>query len=64
VFVVARSERTAGAAPAALEQQDSATVAGRLARISDDPFAVPRIEIERADTLPRFLRKLWFGAAP
>jgi peptidoglycan/xylan/chitin deacetylase (PgdA/CDA1 family) len=39
------------------------TVAGRPVRLSDDPFEVPRIEIVRGDSLHRFLRKLWFGAA-
>ena len=38
------------------------TVAGRPARLSDDPLQVPRIEIERSDSLPQFLRKVWFGA--
>jgi hypothetical protein len=39
------------------------TVEGRLARLSDDPLRVPRIEIERSDSLLRFLLKVWFGAA-
>ncbi len=38
------------------------TVAGRLARLSDDPLLLPRIEIEASDSLLGFLRKVWFGA--
>jgi peptidoglycan/xylan/chitin deacetylase (PgdA/CDA1 family) len=37
------------------------TVAGRLARLSDDPLQVPRIEIKGSDSLLGFLLKVWFG---
>jgi peptidoglycan/xylan/chitin deacetylase (PgdA/CDA1 family) len=37
------------------------TTEPRPARVDDDPFLIPRIEIKRADSLPRFLLKVWFG---
>jgi peptidoglycan/xylan/chitin deacetylase (PgdA/CDA1 family) len=33
----------------------------RRVRPDDDPALIPRIEIARSDSLPRFLVKLWFG---
>jgi peptidoglycan/xylan/chitin deacetylase (PgdA/CDA1 family) len=39
------------------------TTEPRLARLHDDPLLIPRIEIKRHDSLPRFLRKVWFGGA-
>jgi peptidoglycan/xylan/chitin deacetylase (PgdA/CDA1 family) len=33
----------------------------RPARLDDDPFLIPRIEIKRSDSLLRFLLKVWFG---
>jgi len=38
------------------------TVESRPARLGDDPLLIPRIEVEGDDSLPSFLRKLWFGA--
>jgi peptidoglycan/xylan/chitin deacetylase (PgdA/CDA1 family) len=37
------------------------TTEPRLARPDDDPFLVPRIEIEHGDSVRRFLTYLWFG---
>ncbi|MET0558012.1 MAG: polysaccharide deacetylase family protein [Solirubrobacterales bacterium] len=37
------------------------TVEGSPAHLGDDPLRIPRIEIKGDDSLPRFLRKLWFG---
>jgi len=37
------------------------TACPRRVRIGDDPMMMPRIEIFGQDSLPRFLRKLWFG---
>jgi len=37
------------------------TTRASLAHLGDDPLRIPRLEIEATDTLPRFLRKLWFG---
>jgi glycosyltransferase involved in cell wall biosynthesis/peptidoglycan/xylan/chitin deacetylase (PgdA/CDA1 family) len=39
------------------------TVESRLARLGDNPLEIPRLEIRGSDTLPTFLRKLWFGGA-
>jgi peptidoglycan/xylan/chitin deacetylase (PgdA/CDA1 family) len=39
------------------------TTEPRLADLADHPLLVPRIEIRRSDSLPRFLRKVWFGGA-
>jgi peptidoglycan/xylan/chitin deacetylase (PgdA/CDA1 family) len=39
------------------------TTEPRLARLHDHPLLIPRIEIMRRDSLPRFLRKVWFGGA-
>ena len=38
------------------------TTEPRLARLDDDPFRVPRIEIKREDSLLRFLAKVLFGS--
>jgi peptidoglycan/xylan/chitin deacetylase (PgdA/CDA1 family) len=35
----------------------------RLAGLDDDPLLIPRLEIKRSDSLPLFLRKVWFGGA-
>jgi peptidoglycan/xylan/chitin deacetylase (PgdA/CDA1 family) len=37
------------------------TTESRLARLGDDPLLIPRIEIKGEDSIPTFLRKLWFG---
>lgn len=37
------------------------TTEPRPARVDDDPLLIPRIEIKRSDSLPRFLLKVWFG---
>jgi glycosyltransferase involved in cell wall biosynthesis len=39
------------------------TVESRLAKLGDDPFLVPRIEVRGEDSTLRFLRKLWLGGA-
>jgi glycosyltransferase involved in cell wall biosynthesis len=37
------------------------TTENRHAHIGDAPMLIPRIEIRGSDSLPRFLRKLWFA---
>ena len=39
------------------------TVAGRRAKLGDDPLQIPRIEIRGTETLLGFLRKLLFGGS-
>jgi peptidoglycan/xylan/chitin deacetylase (PgdA/CDA1 family) len=39
------------------------TTEPRLACLGDHPLLIPRLEIKRADSLWRFLRKVWFGGA-
>jgi peptidoglycan/xylan/chitin deacetylase (PgdA/CDA1 family) len=39
------------------------TVENRLARLSDHPMLIPRIEIRGSESLASFLRKLWIGGA-
>lgn len=41
--------------------EGACTTRASLAHLGDDPLRIPRLEIEATDTLPRFLRKLWFG---
>lgn len=49
------------AATAAAGFSGACTVAGRRARLNDDPLQVPRIEIRGTETLRGFLGKLLFG---
>jgi glycosyltransferase involved in cell wall biosynthesis/peptidoglycan/xylan/chitin deacetylase (PgdA/CDA1 family) len=37
------------------------TVEPRLVQDGDDPYLVPRVEVQGTDSIWRFLRKLWFG---
>lgn len=37
------------------------TTESRLARAGDDPMRIPRLEIQGADTLRNFVRKIYFG---
>jgi peptidoglycan/xylan/chitin deacetylase (PgdA/CDA1 family) len=37
------------------------TTEPRPARLDDDPFLIPRIEVKRSDSLLRFVLKVWFG---
>lgn len=37
------------------------TTEPRLARPDENPSLIPRIEVKGDDSVPRFLRKLWFG---
>lgn len=55
-------ERTAAAAEEA-GFVAACTVEGRPARLGDDPLRIPRVEVRGTDSLPRFIRKLWFGSA-
>ena len=48
-------------AVAAAGFEGACTTRASLAHPGDDPLRIPRLEIEATDTLPRFLRKLWFG---
>jgi len=38
------------------------TVEPRLARLSEDPLRIPRIEVRAGDSLPRFLVNFWLGS--
>jgi glycosyltransferase involved in cell wall biosynthesis len=49
------------AAASAAGYDAACTVESRLARLGDDPLQIPRLEIRGSDSLPTFLRKLWFG---
>ncbi len=55
-------DRTVGAVAEA-GFHGACTAYARRARVGDDPLLIPRIEIRGEDSLPRFLRKLWFGGA-
>lgn len=58
-----RFEERAREAAAGAEFAGACTVESRPAGPGEDPLLIPRIEIQGGDSLPRFLRKLWFGGA-
>ena len=55
-----RDERAVAAVEAA-GFVGAGTTEPRRARLDDSPLLVPRIEIRGGDSLPTFVRKLWFG---
>jgi peptidoglycan/xylan/chitin deacetylase (PgdA/CDA1 family)/GT2 family glycosyltransferase len=42
--------------------EGACTVEPRLARLSEDPLRIPRVEVRAGESLPRFLLNVWLGA--